>query len=112
MQKLDFYNNVFTTPILDFWLSLFNKKIRSEAISNISYNPKPIIVSDIINLDEEIKKIPSYQSLEEHDIRSFMIIPIVKDGKFLAALEFMKETVPKHLSLLLCFVDIHQVNSL
>lgn len=88
LQKLDFYNNVFTTPILDFWFSLFNKKLRSEAISNISYNPKPIIVSDIINLDEEIKKIPSYQSLEEHNIRSFMIIPIVKDGKFLAALEF------------------------
>ncbi len=88
LQKLDFYNNVFTTPILDFWFSLFNKKLRSKAISNISYNPKPIIVSDIINLDEEIKKIPSYQSLEEHDIRSFMIIPIVKDGKFLAALEF------------------------
>lgn len=61
LQKLDFYNNVFTTPILDFWFSLFNKKLRSKAISNISYNPKPIIVSDIINLDEEIKKIPSYQ---------------------------------------------------
>lgn len=88
LQKLDFYNNVFTTPILDFWFSLLNKKLRSKAISNISYNPKPIIVSDIINLDEEIKKIPSYQSLEEHNIRSFMIIPIVKDGKFLAALEF------------------------
>lgn len=88
LEKIKIYENIFTNHILDFWMGMFDKKTRQSAFRNIEYNSKPIIVSNVDNLDAEIKEQPAFRILEKNNIRSFMIVPVIKDKQLLAILEF------------------------
>ncbi|KUJ50193.1 GAF domain-containing protein [Chryseobacterium sp. JAH] len=88
LEKLPIYDSVFTNYLLDFWLNTFDEEIRKSAFENITYNSKPIVISDVDKIDEEIKKLPSFHILKDHQINSFMVIPIMKDGELLAIMEF------------------------
>lgn len=88
LEKLPLYENVFSHHILDFWINIFDDTTKEEAIKNVQYNPKAVVVSNVDNIDADIKKIDSFKILQENNIKSFMIIPIVKDGKLLAIMEF------------------------
>lgn len=88
LEKLPIYENVFTSYILDFWINTFDEEVRKTAFENINYNSKPIVISDIDKMDEEVKKMPSFEILKKTGIRSFMVIPIMKDGELMAIIEF------------------------
>ncbi|MCW3170497.1 GAF domain-containing protein [Chryseobacterium sp. 09-1422] len=88
LEKLPIYDSVFTNYLLDFWLNTFDEDIRKTAFENITYNSKPIVISDVDKIDDEIKKLPSFNILKDHQINSFMVIPIMKDGELLAIMEF------------------------
>lgn len=88
LERLPIYENVFTSHILDFWINTFDDEVRKTAFENINYNSNPVVVSDIEKLDEEIRKMPSFAVLRSSGIRSFMVIPIMSDGKLLAIMEF------------------------
>lgn len=88
LDKLPIYENVFTHHILDFWINTFDEEVRKTAFKNFSYNSKPIVVSNVDNLDPEIKKQPSFTILKDNNINSFMVIPIMKDNELLAIMEF------------------------
>lgn len=88
LERLPIYENVFTSHILDFWLNTFDEEIRKTAFENINYNSRPIVISDIDKMDEEVKKMPSFEILKSTGIRSFMVIPIMKDGELMAIMEF------------------------
>nr|WP_314496712.1 GAF domain-containing protein [uncultured Chryseobacterium sp.] len=88
LEKLPIYENVFTNYLLDFWINTFDEELRKTAFENISYNSKPVVVSNVSNLDYEIKKHPSFSILKDNGINSFMVIPIMKDNELLAIMEF------------------------
>lgn len=88
LENVPIYENVFTSYILDFWLKTFNEEIRQTTLENISYNSKPIVVANVDKIDEEIKKLPSFQLLKQANINSFIIIPIMKNGELMAIMEF------------------------
>lgn len=88
LEKLPIYENVFTSFILDFWINTFDEEMRQTAFENLNYNPKPIVISDIYKMDSEVKKLPSFDILKKTGIRSFMVIPIMKDGELIAIMEF------------------------
>ncbi|MGI9650132.1 GAF domain-containing protein [Chryseobacterium sp. RLHN22] len=88
LERLPIYENVFTSHILDFWLNTFDEETRKTAFENINYNSRPIVISDIDKMDEEVKKMPSFNILKSTGIRSFMVIPIMKEGELLAIMEF------------------------
>lgn len=88
LEKLPVYDNFFSHHILDFWINLFDEKLKKIALENVKYNPKPIVVSNVDLLPEDVKKLTSYQKLKENNINSFMIIPILKDDELLAIMEF------------------------
>ncbi|MGE6395791.1 GAF domain-containing protein [Chryseobacterium scophthalmum] len=88
LEKLPIYENVFTNHLLDFWINTFDEEARKTAFENISYNSKPVVVSNVDNLDEEIKKLPTFSILKDNNINSFMVIPIMKDNELLAMMEF------------------------
>ncbi|KMQ67648.1 hypothetical protein ACM39_12360 [Chryseobacterium sp. FH2] len=88
LEKVPIYENVFTNHILDFWINTFDEEIRKTAFENFNYNSKPIVVSNVDNLDHQIKKMPSFSILKENNINSFMVIPIMKDNELLAIMEF------------------------
>lgn len=88
LEKLPIYDNVFTNYLLDFWLNTFDEEVRKTAFENIIYNPKPIVVSDVNKIEEDIKNLPSFNILKENNISSFMVIPIIKDNELLAMMEF------------------------
>ena len=88
LEKLPIYENVFTNHILDFWINTFDAATRKETFTNLNYNSKPIVVSDIENLDHPVKSLPSFSILKDHNINSFMVIPIMKDGELMAMMEF------------------------
>lgn len=87
LEKIKVYENIFTNHILDFWLGMFDEKTRKATFQNIAYNSKPIIVTNVDDLEEEVKALPSFQILKSNNIRSFMVIPIIKDSELLAILE-------------------------
>ncbi len=88
LEKLPIYESLFTHHILDFWINTFDEETRKTTISNINYNPRPVVISNVENLDHEIRTLPSFKILKENNINSFMVIPLVKDGELLAIMEF------------------------
>ncbi|MFC3160730.1 hypothetical protein ACFOEQ_21765 [Chryseobacterium arachidis] len=55
---------------------------------SLNHNPKPIVISNVDNLDYHVKSIPSFRILKSNGISSFMVIPIMKDNELLAIMEF------------------------
>uniref|UniRef100_A0AAU6WT59 GAF domain-containing protein n=1 Tax=Chryseobacterium endophyticum TaxID=1854762 RepID=A0AAU6WT59_9FLAO len=88
LEKLPIYENVFTNYILDFWINTFDSETRKKTFINLNHNSKPIVVSNIENLDHEIKSLPSFGILRDNEINSFMVIPIMKDNELIAIMEF------------------------
>ncbi|WP_294318018.1 GAF domain-containing protein [uncultured Chryseobacterium sp.] len=88
LEKLPIYENVFTNYILDFWINTFDSETRKKTFINLNHNSKPIVVSNIENLDHEIKSLPSFSILRDNEINSFMVIPIMKDNELIAIMEF------------------------
>lgn len=88
LEKVPIYENVFTNHILDFWINTFDQEVRESTFNNLSHNSKPVVISNVDHLDEEIKKLPSFNILKDNNINSFMVIPIMKDNELLAIMEF------------------------
>lgn len=88
LDKLPVYESLFTNHILDFWINTFDEETRKNTFNNLSHNSKPIVVSNVSKLDENIKKLPSFKILKDNNINSFMVIPIMKDNELLAIMEF------------------------
>ncbi|WP_080778046.1 GAF domain-containing protein [Chryseobacterium phocaeense] len=88
LGRLPIYENLFTHHVLDFWINAFDEETRKSTFSNINHNSKPIVISNVDNLDHEIKSLPSFNILKDNNINSFMVIPIMKDGELLAIMEF------------------------
>lgn len=93
LEKLPIYENVFTNHILDFWINTFDEETRKNTFVNLNHNSKPIVVSNISNLDYDIKDLPSFRILNENKINSFMVIPIMKENKLIAIMEFTSPIV-------------------
>ncbi|PWN62252.1 GAF domain-containing protein [Chryseobacterium oncorhynchi] len=90
-QKLDnlpIYESLLTNHILDFWINTFDEETRINTFNNISHNSKPIVVSNVNNLDETVRQLPSFNILKDNNVNSFMVIPIMKDNDLLAIMEF------------------------
>lgn len=88
LDKLPIYESVLTNHILDFWINTFDEETRINTFNNLSHNSKPIVVSNVNNLDENVRKLPSFTILKDNNVNSFMVIPIMKDNDLLAIMEF------------------------
>lgn len=88
LEKVPTYDNFFTNHLLDFWINSFDEETQKEAFKNFNYNSKPIVVSNVDNMDEDIRKLASFNILNDNNIKSFMVIPIMKDNELLAVMEF------------------------
>ncbi|KMQ58655.1 hypothetical protein ACM46_21790 [Chryseobacterium angstadtii] len=88
LGRLPIYENVFTHHVLDFWINAFDEETRKNTFTNINHNSKPIVISNVNNLDDNIKALPSFSILKDNHINSFMVIPIMKDNELLAIMEF------------------------
>ncbi|UWX59181.1 GAF domain-containing protein [Chryseobacterium oranimense] len=88
LGRLPIYENIFTHHVLDFWINAFDEETRKSTFSNLNHNSKPIVISNVNNLDEDIKSLPSFSILRDNNINSFMVIPIMKDNELLAIMEF------------------------
>ncbi|WP_278352887.1 GAF domain-containing protein [Chryseobacterium gleum] len=88
LDKLPIYESLLTNHILDFWINAFDEEIRKSTFNNLNHNSKPVVVSNVNNLDESVKKLPSFSILKDNNVNSFMVIPIMKDGELLAIMEF------------------------
>ncbi|WP_291934460.1 GAF domain-containing protein [Chryseobacterium sp.] len=88
LDKLPIYESLLTNHILDFWINTFDDETRKNTFSNLSHNSKSIVVSDVNNLDENIRQLPSFSILKDNNVNSFMVIPIMKDNELLAIMEF------------------------
>lgn len=92
LGRLPIYENIFTHHVLDFWINAFDEETRKSTFNNLNHNSKPIVISNVNNLDEDVKSLPSFSILRDNNINSFMVIPIMKDNELLAIMEF---TSPK-----------------
>ncbi|MBP2619052.1 GAF domain-containing protein [Chryseobacterium jejuense] len=88
LDKLPIYESVLTNHILDFWINAFDEETRINTFNNLSHNSKPIVVSNVNNLDESVRQLPSFTILKDNNVNSFMVIPIMKDNDLLAIMEF------------------------
>lgn len=88
LERIPIYESVFTNHILDFWINAFDEETRKNTFNNLNHNSRPIVISNVDNLDNEIKSLPSFNILKKNKINSFMVIPIMKDGDLLAIMEF------------------------
>ena len=88
LGRLPIYENVFTHHVLDFWINTFDEETRKSTFTNLNHNSKPIVISNVDNLDDNIKELPSFSILRDNNINSFMVIPIMKDNELLAIMEF------------------------
>ncbi|MFP3835526.1 GAF domain-containing protein [Chryseobacterium sp. SIMBA_028] len=88
LDKLPIYESLLTNHILDFWINTFDEETRINTFNNLSHNSKPIVVSNVNNLDENIRQLPSFNILKDNNVNSFMVIPIMKDNDLLAIMEF------------------------
>lgn len=88
LDKLPIYESVLTNHILDFWINTFDEETRINTFNNLSHNSKPIVVSNVNNLEEGIRQLPSFAILKDNNVNSFMVIPIMKDNDLLAIMEF------------------------
>lgn len=93
LEKVPIYDNLFTNHLLDFWINTFDEETQKATLNNLNYNSKPVVVSNVENLDREIRELPSFSILRDNDIKSFMVIPIMKDGELLAVMEFTSSIV-------------------
>lgn len=88
LEKVPIYENVFTNHILDFWINTFDEETRKNTFNNLSHNSKPVVISNVDNLDENIQQMSSFSILKNNNINSFMVIPIMQDNELLAIMEF------------------------
>jgi len=88
LDKLPIYESLLTNHILDFWINAFDEETRKSTFNNLNHNSKPVVVSNVNNLDESVKTLPSFSILKDNNVNSFMVIPIMKDGELLAIMEF------------------------
>ena len=88
LDKLPIYESLLTNHILDFWINTFDEETRKTTFNNLSHNSKSIVVSNVNNLDENVKQLPSFSILKDNNVNSFMVIPIMKDNELLAIMEF------------------------
>ncbi|MDQ0595597.1 hypothetical protein QFZ37_003966 [Chryseobacterium ginsenosidimutans] len=88
LEKLPIYENLFTNHILDFWINTFDEETRKSTFENLNHNSRPIVVSNVENLDHQIKSLESFKILKDNNINSFMVIPIMRDNDLLAIMEF------------------------
>ncbi|TXI87918.1 GAF domain-containing protein [Chryseobacterium sp. WX] len=88
LDKLPIYESLLTNHILDFWINAFDEETRKSTFNNLNHNSKPVVVSNVNNLDENVKLLPSFSILKDNNVNSFMVIPIMKDGELLAIMEF------------------------
>jgi len=88
LEKVPIYENLFTNHILDFWINTFDEETRKSTFENLNNNSRAIVISNVNNMEQEIKDQPSFSILKENNINSFMVIPIMKDGELLAIMEF------------------------
>ncbi len=88
LEKVPIYENLFTNHILDFWINTFDEETRKNTFNNLSHNSKPVVISNVDNLDENIQQLSSFSILKENNINSFMVIPIMQDNELLAIMEF------------------------
>ncbi|HCA07963.1 MULTISPECIES: GAF domain-containing protein [unclassified Chryseobacterium] len=88
LGRLPIYENVFTHHVLDFWINAFDEETRKNTFNNLNHNSKPIVISNVNNLEDDIKSLPSFSILRDNNINSFMVIPIMKDNELLAIMEF------------------------
>ncbi|HCN48215.1 MAG TPA: GAF domain-containing protein [Chryseobacterium sp.] len=88
LDKLPIYESLLTNHILDFWINTFDEQTRINTFNNLNHNSKPVVVSNVNNLDENIKQLPSFNILKDNNVNSFMVIPIMKDNELLAIMEF------------------------
>ncbi|NIF07059.1 GAF domain-containing protein [Chryseobacterium sp. Tr-659] len=88
LDKLPIYESFLTNHILDFWINTFDEETRKNTFDNLNHNSKPVVVSNVNNLDENVKQLPSFSILKDNNVNSFMVIPIMKDKELLAIMEF------------------------
>jgi hypothetical protein len=88
LDKLPIYESLLTNHILDFWINTFDEETRKNTFNNLNHNSKPIVVSNVNNLDENVRQLPSFSILKDNNVNSFMVIPIMKDNELLAIMEF------------------------
>ncbi|MEJ5102434.1 GAF domain-containing protein [Chryseobacterium sp. MYb328] len=88
LDKLPIYESLLTNHILDFWINTFDEETRKTTFNNLNHNSKSIVVSNVDNLDENIRQLPSFNILKDNNVNSFMVIPIMKDNELLAIMEF------------------------
>ncbi|WET48763.1 GAF domain-containing protein [Chryseobacterium indologenes] len=88
LDKLPIYESLLTNHILDFWINTFDEETRKTTFNNLSHNSKSIVVSNVDNLDESVRQLPSFNILKDNNVNSFMVIPIMKDNELLAIMEF------------------------
>lgn len=88
LENVPIYENFFTNHILDFWINTFDEETRKNTFNNLNHNSRPIVISNVENMDEETRKMPSFNILKNNNINSFMVIPIMKDNELLAIMEF------------------------
>lgn len=88
LEKVPIYENLFTNHILDFWINTFDEETRKNTFNNLSHNSKPVVISNVNNLDENIQQLSSFSILKDNNINSFMVIPIMQDNELLAIMEF------------------------
>ncbi|UKB84680.1 GAF domain-containing protein [Chryseobacterium sp. MEBOG06] len=93
LDKLPIYESLLTNHILDFWINTFDEETRKTTFNNLSHNSKSIVVSNVNNLDENVRNLPSFSILKDNNINSFMVIPIMKDNELLAIMEFTSPIV-------------------
>ncbi|WP_246008762.1 hypothetical protein [Chryseobacterium lactis] len=55
LDKLPIYESLLTNHILDFWINTFDEETRKNTFNNLSNNSKPIVISNVNNLDENVK---------------------------------------------------------
>ncbi|ASK31892.1 GAF domain-containing protein [Chryseobacterium sp. T16E-39] len=88
LEKIPIYESLFTNHILDFWINTFDEETQKNTFENLNNNSKPIVISNVDKMGQEIKDQPSFSILKEHHINSFMVIPIMRDNELLAIMEF------------------------
>ncbi|WP_160138893.1 GAF domain-containing protein [Chryseobacterium sp. c4a] len=88
LDKLPIYESLLTNHILDFWINTFDEETRKTTFNNLAHNSKSIVVSNVDNMDENVKRLPSFPILKDNNVNSFMVIPIMKDNELLAIMEF------------------------
>lgn len=89
LQKVGVYEKIMSNHIVDF-LTKTNEifDLNNEEFQHLNFYKHPVVVSDIEQLDNKILQCSAFEMLEKMNIQSFMVLPILSNGKLLAVLEF------------------------